>query len=153
MAANVQNLPAESLPLRLATPKLSMNRDFQTRFTTILLTLLTVGAIVLGWINFQKEREFQVPYDGAWWLERNGSLVAERVDPDGPAIQSRESRLAISSPPWTSTRSSSTASLMRELYRVGAWSKATYSLVRHSVPVDVTLIRLRRNDPNTTGCG
>jgi two-component system NtrC family sensor kinase len=32
------------------------------------------------------------------------------------------------------------AARTRELYRVGAWSKATYSLVRQSVPVDVVLI-------------
>ncbi len=29
---------------------------------------------------------------------------------------------------------------MRELYRVGAWSKTTYSLVRRDVPVDMVVI-------------
>ena len=29
---------------------------------------------------------------------------------------------------------------MRQIYRVGAWSKATYSLVRQSVPLDTTVI-------------
>ena len=29
---------------------------------------------------------------------------------------------------------------MRQVYRVGAWSKATYSLVRQSVPLDTTVI-------------
>ena len=139
MAANVQNLPAESFRLRPATPPQSMNRDFQIRFTTIFLTLLTAAAIVLGWINFQKEREFQVPYDGAWWLERNGSLIAERVDQDGPAsragIKVGDQLTAVDQRPVNSV-----ASLMRELYRVGAWSRATYSLVRQSVPVDVTII-------------
>ena len=139
MAANVQNLSKESLRLRPAAAPQSMNRDFQIRFTTILLTLLTVAAIILGWINFQKEREFQVPYDGAWWLERNGTLVAERVDVDGPAsragVKVDDQLTAVDQRPVNST-----ASLMRELYRVGAWSKATYSLVRHSVPVDVTVI-------------
>jgi len=139
MAANVQNLPPESFALRLVTPKQSMNRDFQIRFTTILLTLLTVAAIVLGWINFQKEREFQVPYDGAWWLEQSGTLQANRVDVDSPAsragVKVGDQLTAVDQHPVNST-----ASLMRELYRVGAWSKATYSLVRHSVPVDVTVI-------------
>jgi len=26
-----------------------------------------------------------VPDDGAWWIERNGSLVADRLEPNGPA--------------------------------------------------------------------
>jgi len=139
MAANVQNLPPDSFRLRPAAAPQSMNRDFQIRFTTILLTLLTVAAIVLGWINFQKEREFQVPYDGAWWLERSGTLLAERVDVDGPAsragVKVGDQLTAVDQRPVNST-----ASLMRELYRAGAWSKTTYSLVRHSVPVDVTVI-------------
>ncbi len=33
-----------------------MNRDFQIRFTAGLLILLTTAAVVLAWINFQKER-------------------------------------------------------------------------------------------------
>ncbi|MGA8153860.1 MAG: ATP-binding protein [Terriglobales bacterium] len=139
MAANVQNLSSENLALRPVTPKQSMNRDFQIRFTTILLTLLTVAAMVLGWINFQKEREFQIPSDGAWWLERNGTLLAERVDLDGPAsragVKVGDRLTAVDQHSVNST-----AALMRELYRVGAWSKATYSLVRQSVPVDVTVI-------------
>jgi two-component system, NtrC family, sensor kinase len=139
MAANVHKPPRRSLQLRSATPPQSMNRDFQIRFTTILLTLLTAAAIVLAWKNFQKEPEFQVPYDGAWWLERSGALVAERVDRDGPAsragIKAGDQLTAVDQ-----RAVNTTAGLMRELYRVGVWSKATYSLVRHSVPVDVTVI-------------
>ena len=33
-----------------------------------------------------------------------------------------------------------TAARTHQLYHVGAWSKATYSLIRQSVPVDVVLI-------------
>jgi len=116
-----------------------MNKDFQIRFTAILLTLLTAASIVLGWINFQKEREFQVPYDGTWWVDRNGSLLAERVEPDGPAaragVKVGDQLTAVNERPVNNT-----ASLMRELYRAGAWSKTTYSLIRQSVPVDVTVI-------------
>ena len=62
-----------------------MNQDFQIRFTAILLALVTAAAATLAWINFQKETEFQIPYDGVWWIERNGNLTADRVEPDGPA--------------------------------------------------------------------
>src|SRR5437868_6548056 len=64
-----------------------MNRDFQIRFTAVLLTLLTVAAVTLAWINFQKEQSFQVPNDGVSWNEKSGKLVAERVDPEGPGAR------------------------------------------------------------------
>jgi len=38
-----------------------MNRDFQIRFTAILLAIVTAAAATLAWINFQKESEFQIP--------------------------------------------------------------------------------------------
>ena len=116
-----------------------MNRDFQVRFTAVLLTVLTASAAVLAWINFQKEREFQVPYDGVWWVENAGHLVADRVEPDGPAdkagIRVGDSLTAVNQHPINGT-----AALVRQLYATGAWSKATYSVLRGSVPVDSDLI-------------
>ena len=101
-----------------------MNRDFQVRFTAVLLTVLTASAAVLAWINFQKEREFQVPYDGVWWVENAGHLVADRVEPDGPAdkagIRVGDSLTAVNQHPINGT-----AALVRQLYATGAWSKAT----------------------------
>src|SRR3984893_4045821 len=94
-----------------------MNRDFQIRFTAGLLILLTTAAVVLAWINFQKEAEFQIPSDGVWWMEQagnDGGLVANRVEPNGPGDKAG--------------------------IRAGEWSKATYSLVRQSVPLDTTVI-------------
>jgi two-component system, NtrC family, sensor kinase len=137
MAAKMQNF-ARAGVARPATAQ-SMDKDFKNRFTAILLTLLTIAGVALGWINFRKEREFQVPYDGAWWVERGGSLIAERIDPDGPAaragVKVNDQLVAVSDQPVTTT-----AAWMRELYRQGVWSKARYSLVRRSVPVDVIVI-------------
>ena len=50
-----------------------MNRDFQIRFTAGLLILLTTAAVILAWINFQKEADFQIPSDGVWWMEQAGN--------------------------------------------------------------------------------
>src|SRR5215470_10564743 len=72
-------------PDAVVSPRGSMNNDFQIRFTAGLLFLLTVAACVFAWINFQKEHEFQIPYDGAWWVERSGHLIADRVEHNGPA--------------------------------------------------------------------
>ncbi len=116
-----------------------MNRDLQSRFTAVLLFLLTAAAIVLGWINLQKEREYQVPYDGVWWVEHAGTLTAKRVDADGPGfkagIKIGDQVVSVSDHDVKSS-----ADLERQIYRVGAWSKATYSLVRDSVPVDAVVI-------------
>ena len=66
-----------------------MNRDFQVRFTAAFLMLLTAAAVVYAVVNLQKEREFQVPDDGIWWVEDGGHLRAERVDLDGPGEKAR----------------------------------------------------------------
>ena len=116
-----------------------MNRDFQIRFTAGLLIVLTAAACVFAWVNFQKDREFQVPYDGVWWVEHNGQLIADRVEANGPGdkagIREGDHLTAINS-----REVKDTAGLGRQLYRAGAWSKATYSVVRGSVPVDSVVI-------------
>ncbi len=119
-----------------------MNRDFQIRFTAGLLILLTTAGVVLAWINFQKEAEFQIPSDGVWWMEQagnDGGLVANRVEPNGPGdkagIRAGDRLTAINQHDVKDT-----TGRIRQVYRVGAWSKATYSLVRQSVPLDTTVI-------------
>src|SRR5215467_7961887 len=116
-----------------------MNQEFQARFTAILLLGLTLAAVILGAINFQKEHEYQSPYDGVWWLERDNHLVADRLDPNGPAARAgiRKGDLVIN---VNHRNVSNSAGLMRQLYYSGVWSKATYSLTRNSVPVDVEVV-------------
>ena len=81
LAPNVQNPFLGNSPTLHQEPSRSMNREFQIRFTAGLLILLTTAAVVLAWINFQKERDFQIPWDGVWWMEQaNDGLVADRVE-------------------------------------------------------------------------
>jgi two-component system, NtrC family, sensor kinase len=138
MAANVHKAGRESSSPRLVPPP-SMNKDFQVRSTVILLALLTTAAIVYAGYNFQAERAFQLPTDGVWWVEQRGSLVAARVDEGGPGaragIKVGDQLTAIDQ-----HAAITTAALSHQLFRVGAWSKTTYSLVRQAVPVDVVLI-------------
>jgi two-component system, NtrC family, sensor kinase len=138
MAANVQNRSKEGLA-RPSVSKLSMTSDFKTRFTAGLLILLTVAAATLAWINFQKEREFQVPTDGVWWIERHGSLVADRIETNGPGekagIKEGDRVMAVNDHELANS-----AALVRQMYRIGPWSKATYSLVRQGIPVDAVII-------------
>jgi PAS domain S-box-containing protein len=116
-----------------------MNRDFQTRFTAVLLLMLTAAAVALAGINYQKEHEFQVPYDGVWWVEKDHHLVAERIDADGPAakagVRHGDQLFAVDK-----REVATTPGLVRQIYRAGVWSKASYSLVRQSVPLDISVV-------------
>jgi len=116
-----------------------MNKESQIRFTAVLLFLLTAAAATFAWINFQKEREFQVPYDGVWWVEKSGKLVAGQVEPDGPGakagIKQGDELAAIDK-----VQARRVPELTRQQYRDGVYSRATYSLVRHSIPVDTQVV-------------
>jgi len=139
VAENVHSRARGTLVPQHAVHARPMNRDFQIRFTASLLTLLTVACVVLAAINFRKEQEYQVPYDGTWWVERNGSLVADRVEASGPAeragIRVGDHLTAVDN-----HLVNSSAQLSREQYRVGPWAKATYSVERRGVPVDMHVI-------------
>ena len=63
-------------PPPLAQP---MNREFEARFTAILLGLFTVAAVLFAGFNYKNEHQSAIPDDGAWWMERNGHLVADRL--------------------------------------------------------------------------
>lgn len=116
-----------------------MNREFEARFTAILLFLLTVAAVLLAGFNYKIEHQSAIPDDGAWWMERNGHLVADRLEANGPAeragIRSGDEVVSVNG------RSVDTlAAVTRQLYYSGVWSKATYSLIRGSVPLDVEVV-------------
>jgi two-component system NtrC family sensor kinase len=116
-----------------------MERGLQSRFVAVCLVLLSAAAIAFAWINFNKDREYIAPYDGVWWVESGGHLRAQRVDVDGPGqkagIKEGDQLIAVD------TRNiANVGSLERQLYRVGVWSKATYSLIRQGVPVEAPLI-------------
>jgi len=116
-----------------------MARDLQTRLFAVILALVSVAAIAFAWINFQKENEFSIPYDGVWWVEDGGHLRAERVDVGGPGqkagIKPGDRLVAVDGRDVTNV-----GSLERQMYRAGVWSKSTYSLVRQGVPVEAPLI-------------
>jgi len=139
VAPNVHTSLRGSLSLVAEASSPPMNRDFQIRFTAVLLALVTVAGAYLAWVNFQKERDFPVPSDGVLWMEHGGKLVADRIEPMGPGdkggIRPGDRLIAVNQ-----QNAADIASLTRELYRIGAWSKATYTVVRNSVQLDAVVI-------------
>ena len=116
-----------------------MNRESQVRFVAVLLFLLTVAAVVFASFNLKKEGDYAVPDDGVWWTEHGGHMVADRVDPNGPGaragIKPGDQLVSVNG-----EEINSTPGLVRQLYRSGVWSKAAYSLIRQSVPLDSSVI-------------
>jgi len=116
-----------------------MARDLQSRFLFVVIALLSVAAVVFAGINFQKDREFSYPYDGVWWVESGNHLQAQRVDVNGPGekagVKKGDLLVAVDGRPV-----STVASLERQMFRTGVWSKTTYSLVRQGIPVESPLI-------------
>ena len=72
-------------------------------------------------------------------MEQNGRLVADRLEPGGPAeragIRRGDEVVSING-----RAVSTAAAVTHRLYYSGVWSKATYSLVRGSVPLDVEVV-------------
>src|SRR3984957_11394466 len=139
MAVKVQKSRQDVFSLRAAEPVRRMNRDFQIRFTAILLALLTTAAVVYAGYNLSAERQFQVTDDGGWWVEHQAKITADRVDAGGPGTRAGV-KVGDQLTPIDGHEVNNTAARTHQLYRVGAWSKATYSLVRQGVPGDVVLI-------------
>ena len=92
--------------------------------------MLTAAAIVYSGYNYQAEREFQVPTDGVRWMEHDGGLQAKGVVVDGrgekAGIRDGDQLSAV----INGHEIKNSAGQVRQLYRAGIWSKATYSLVR-----------------------
>ncbi len=117
----------------------AMNRETQVRSVAVVLFLLTVAAVVFAGFNFNAEWKFQVPSDGVWWVESGGLLTADRVESNGPGakggIKAGDQLVGINGQEIRSI-----SGLERQLYRDGVWSKAEYSLVRRSVPLESSVI-------------
>lgn len=55
---------------------------------TVILLTLTGALLVVGVLNLQARLSHpQVPYDGVVWIDTDAGIVAEKVDPEGPAAR------------------------------------------------------------------
>lgn len=129
-----------------------MRKDSLIRASAIVLAILTVATIVFAVINFQKEDQFLTPDDGAWWLEQDGTLVAQRLAAGGPAekagIKAGDRLLTVrSASSLQDHQVKNVASLEKQLFHVGVLQKAIYGLERGGSHFDalVTLVPTDRS--------
>ena len=116
-----------------------MTREFQIRFSAVILAFCTLTAVVFAVLNLRKELQYQVPSDGVWWVEHEGWLRAQRVIADGPGekagIKAGDELVAVND------RTINTVpQLTARISRVGVWKSASYSLLRNEVPLSVPVI-------------
>ena len=106
-----------------------MKNAFQTRILAVALALATLGVCVLAGLNLSQDLHFEAPTDGVWWVEAPGGLVAQRVPEDSPGkragIHQYDIVEAVNDSPTPRV-----AQLERQLFRVGTFSRATYTIVR-----------------------
>ena len=116
-----------------------MNREFQARFTVIVIGLFTLAAVVFAGFNYKQEHQTATPYDGVRWREPVGRVVAERLEPNGTAAVAgvRRGDILVS---INNHSVASSADVERQLFYSGVYSKATYSLLRNGVPLDVEVV-------------
>lgn len=116
-----------------------MKRESQVRFVASLLATLTVAVIVFAYINWQKEQQYEIPYDGVWWVEQSGHLTAKRVQFAGPAekagIKAGDTMVSVNG-----EEVNNSAGLTRQMYRAGTWSRINYELTRKGVAVKASVI-------------
>ena len=58
-----------------------METSLFNRAQATLLALATAALLVLAVFNLLQERHYDRPWDGVWWREAQGGLLAERVLP------------------------------------------------------------------------
>jgi len=115
-----------------------METSLFNRLQATLLAAATVGLVLLAVWNFRQENRFQQPYDGVWWSEAPGGLIAERVLPDTPG-----SRAGIKQGDLLTDVNDSPIEHLsdwgRALSRSGVFVKAEYTIIRGGVTLDTPI--------------
>ncbi len=116
-----------------------MPRNIPFRIAAIVLAALTVAAVILASVNYTHENDFQVPTDGVWWAESNGGLVAQKVLAGSPGeragIEAGDLLIAVNDRPILRI-----ASLQRQIFSTGIYSRAMYSIMRYGIRLEIPVI-------------
>ncbi len=128
----------------------------KAQLSDALLVILTVAAIVCGGISYQQQRLYLLPEDGATWMDFSdrrletgkgevNRVVAVHLEHHGAAevagIRKGDVLLRIGTAVNPSGATiESAADVARVLMRIGAWSKAEYTLLRDGVELKATVI-------------
>ena len=116
-----------------------MNRIPSFRLTTLSLALLSLVLVGFGIFNYQQRDQYQIPDDGVSWIDTPQGVTAWIVAKAGPrtraGIHEGDQLKAINGQPITTQ-----SEAVQQVYRLGVWSLAAYSLTRNGEPFDTSLV-------------
>jgi PAS domain S-box-containing protein len=120
-----------------------MRKDFIIRSSAIGLALATAALLVFAIINWQKESQYSTPFDGVWWKEDAGGLVARGLTPNGPGekagIKLGDRLLRVNNQPKESAIRN-IVEFEQLLYRTGVYSRATYLVARNGERIEISAV-------------
>src|SRR5579862_49733 len=118
------------------------------RVGAILLTAATVAAIIFGIVNFQQRLLFEVPDDGASWVDAPAGVTALYIAADSPAaragIKPGDYLLAIDGASMHRS-----VDVTKRLWSRGVWSEVHYNLDRAGRTFDATVLVIPAPKPLT----
>lgn len=127
-------------------------KELKAQIVNALLVILTVGAVICAAINYQQQRRYALPDDGATWMEapadRPGDpprVTAVYLSRGGPAEIAGIRKGDVLHRIGTAVNPNGMAveqaiDVARILSRIGVWGKAEYSLRRDGVELKALVI-------------
>ena len=116
-----------------------MTRTPSLRLTAFSLALLSLVLVGCGILNYEQRGLYQNPDDGVSWIETPQGVTAWIVVKGGPAdragVREGDQLKAINGQTVTTA-----VEAVQQIYRLGAWSLANYSLARNNEPFDTSLV-------------
>lgn len=116
-----------------------MNDNLRTRLTAVLLALLTLAAVVLGVLNYRQRSQFELPDDGAVWLDTPAGVRAWQITPGSPAakagIKTGDIVTAVGG-----VHVVRAPQVNEQLWRAGVWSRVPYALVRDGISIQANVV-------------
>ncbi|HTS13899.1 MAG TPA: ATP-binding protein [Candidatus Limnocylindrales bacterium] len=125
-----------------------MNDGLRVRLGAVVLSLLTLTAIIFAVLNYQQSSRVILPDDGVTWMDESQGVVALHVMPDSPAARSGiKPGDAVDSVHGVPIRRAT--DVARVLWRLGPWSQVDYRVRREGEAIDVRLVTVPLENPGS----
>jgi len=116
-----------------------MKQGIQTRLLTKLMVIATIALVGAALVNYHQRQVFELPDDGAVWIDGDAGVVASSVASGGSAaksgIQTGDRLLSINQ-----LRVGRALDVPRILTGIGVWKRVSYGVSRDGVDFDASLI-------------